>query len=73
MSHDLSLSRSLPISIYASLTVVYSAGASVVLNGSQRHSSARLSTMEMNVDSIHELEWMRRYAVSIYFFQSGCV
>ena len=38
MSHDLSLSRSFPISIYDSLTVVYSAGASVVLNGSQNQS-----------------------------------
>ena len=47
------------------LTVVYSAGAGIVLKSRQRKIRARFSMMAMHVDTIHMFAWMRRYAASI--------
>ena len=63
-SPNLSLRRSSTRPIADLITIVYSAGAEVVLKGKQMHRWARLSTMETYVDKIHVFTWMRLYAAS---------
>ena len=55
---------SFPRSISDLLTVVYSAIASVVTNVKSRHRRTRLSTIDVHVDEICALAWIRRYADS---------
>ena len=65
-SHDLSPRRSFPRLVAASLNVMYSYDAIVVLKSSRRHSRASWSTMAMHVDAICAFVWVRQYEVSIY-------
>ena len=60
-SHDMSMRKSSPISISASLMVVYYSGAGVVPKGKNRHRQASIPTIAMNVDSICAFAWIRRY------------
>ena len=60
VSQYLSRSRSFPRSISASLTVIYSAGASVVPKGNRRHRNASLSTIAMHVDVVVSSACIRR-------------
>ena len=52
VSQYVSLTRFLPRSIVASLTVVYSAGTGVVPTGNLKQIGDRLSTIAMQVDAV---------------------
>ena len=60
VSQDSSRVRSLPRSIVASLTVLYSAGAGVVPKGNLRQRKARSSTIAMHVNVVVAFECIRR-------------
>ena len=60
VSQDLSRSRSLPRSIAASLTVVYSSGEGVVPKGNHRQMNSRSSTIAIQVDMFVAFAWIQR-------------
>ena len=60
VSHDSSLSSSLPRSIAVFLVFVYSAGASVVPKDNRRQRKSSLSTIEMRVDLVLAFACIRR-------------
>ena len=68
VSHDSSLSRLFPMSIPASLVVVYSYGAGVVPKSGCRQRKATLSTILIQVDVVLVLAWIWRYAASKSIF-----
>ena len=59
VSQDSSRSRSLPRSIFASLSVVYSAGAGVAPKGNLSHRKASLSTIAMHIDAVFAFACIR--------------
>ena len=64
MSHDVSVSRSFPISIAASLLVMYSSSTGVVPKVRLRQRKASFHITTMHVDSICVLAWTYWYAAS---------
>ena len=60
VSHESSLSRSLPRSIYTLLVVLYYSGVGVVPKVSDRQRKAGLSTILIQVDVVLALIWIRR-------------
>ena len=60
VSQYFSLRISFPMSIAASLIVVYSAGVEVVPKGNRRHIKFRLSTIDMQVDAVVAFSWIWR-------------
>ena len=66
MSHNTSVRRLFPRSIFDSLILVYYTSAGVVQKGRTSHKKAIFTTIEMYVDEIFVLAWTCRYAASRY-------
>ena len=60
--------RSFPLYIAASLIVVYSADALVLINRRCRHRKDSLPTIDMHVDVIYKFAWILRYMAFKYVF-----